>query len=277
MATGTERRIYTPEFKAAALQLHRAGQSLEEVSSALDVSVPLLRTWLLQAEVHYPGDPVPAPVRPAQPATGLAPSAQTPPPRNQLAKKCMVCGRGPALTVKLRSVTGIVIAFRMRRVTGTFCRDCGTAMARNTLNRTLLTGWWGLFAGIANFYAALVDANALARFRRSAEPVGEPTAPPLKTANPLFKRAGVYVGAVAVLASFVVGLSFVGTYAGPSALKGKCVAFSQTRILPKPCSEAHDGRVIDVVSNRAFCPEATDATMRLKVDDSKLLCLDLDQ
>lgn len=271
MATGTERRTYTPEFKAAAVERHRGGQSIDDVAAALDVPEPLVRTWVLQDDMVYAGKPRPAPI--TAPVSAPVAAAQPAP-----MKHCIVCGRGPALDAKLRTVTGIVVAFRMRSITGTFCRDCGIAMARRTLDRTLVSGWWGLFAGVANWYAAAVDAGALGRFRRSPAPVGEPTAPPLKPGGSVFRRAGVYVGSVVMIAGFLFGLAVVGSQADPSALNGKCVAFSQTRIVAKPsCSQTHDGRVVGVVANRAFCPEATDATMRLKANASKLLCLDLDQ
>jgi transposase-like protein len=269
MPTEAERRVYTPEFKAAAVQLHRGGQSLEEVASALDVPEPLIRTWVLQAEMN---DPVPSRTGAPQPRPAVVTRASS----NGL--HCAVCGRAPALAVSLRSVTGIVIAFRMRRVQGTFCRDCGTAVARRTLNRTLLSGWWGLFAGIANIYAAIVDASALGRFRRLPEPDGEPRAEPLHAGATMFRRAGVYVGGVVLLLSLLVSLTFVGVTTDLSRFNGKCVAFAETKIVAKPsCGDSHDGRVVAVVANKAFCPQETDATMRPDANDGKLLCIDLDQ
>jgi transposase-like protein len=273
----TERRVYTPEFKAEAVELHRGGESLEDVAAALDVSIPVLRTWVLQSELRYAGDgrptptPAPAPVKQPVAAQVAAPVASGP------MKHCVVCGRGPALDVSLRSVTGIVIAFRMRRIKGTFCRDCGMAMSRRVLDRTLLTGWWGLFfASFATIYAAILDSTALGRFKRAPEPIGEPKAEPLKPGRSMFQRAGVYVGGVVMLFSVVIGLAVIGTQS-VSALDGKCVAFTTTRIVAKPCSQSHDARVIGVESSRALCPDATDATTRLKIDDRKVVCLDLDQ
>src|SRR4051794_22560925 len=125
MATETGTR-YTAEFKAAAIEMHRNGEPLEDVAVALDITVPVLRTWILLA-----GDPPPSPKPQSAPATATAaPLAHAAPPAYVAAPPghCIVCGRGPALEVKLRSVTGIVIAFRMRRVDGRFCRDCGTTM-----------------------------------------------------------------------------------------------------------------------------------------------------
>lgn len=270
MPTGaTERRVYTSEFKAAAVELHRGGRSLEEVCGALDVPEALLRTWVLQSEVQYAGQPRPV---------HAAPAPVTPPMPALTVKHCMVCGRGPALDVALRSVTGIVIAFRMRRIKGTFCRDCGTAMSRRVLDRTLLTGWWGLFAGIANLYAAIVDSSALGRFKRAPEPVGEPKAEPLKAGGSMFRRGGVYVGGVVMVFSLFVGLAVVGSTADASRFDGKCIAFDPHKVIAKPsCDSSHDGRVIGVVGDRDLCPSPTDATMRLKADDAKVLCVDLDQ
>jgi transposase-like protein len=283
MATETTKgRLYTPEFKATAVQMHYDGDPIEDVAAALDVSVPVLRTWVLLDEVANPSAPArtqapsrlpapvskaPAAVRAAQPMAAGAPMQQ-----------CMVCGRGPARVTTLRSVTGIVIAFRMRRIRGTFCRDCGVAMARRTQNRTLLAGWWGLFAGVANLFALGVNGAALDAFRRLPAPTGTPSSPPLPPGRSLFQRAGVYVAAVAMVASFVVGFAVVGTRANPSAFNGKCVAFDTAKVIAKPtCGSSHDGRVVAVVGDKFQCPEATDATARLRASDGKVLCIDLDQ
>jgi hypothetical protein len=234
--------------------------------------------WVLQADMNDPVKPQPQPAVAVAPAP--APVAKPAPvfvAQEGPVKHCVFCGRGPALAATLRSVTGIVIAFRMRSIKGPFCRDCGTALARGALNRTLLTGWWGLFAGVANLYASLVDAVALGRFRRAPEPTGEPKAEPLKPGASVFKRAGVYVGGVVMAASLVFMLAFVGT-TGVSQFNGKCVAFSTNKIVATDtCGVSHDGRVVGIVGNRGLCPGETDATMRLKADDRKVLCIDLDQ
>ncbi|HVV35344.1 MAG TPA: hypothetical protein VHC63_01990 [Acidimicrobiales bacterium] len=278
MATETERRVYTPELKAEALELCRAGEPHDAVAALLDVPEPIVRMWVLREQFSYAGEAN------AKPTTTPAPAAKpavTPRPTPDVSadKRCMVCGRGPALDATLRSVTGIVIAFRMRRIRGTFCHDCGVAMARRWLNRTLLTGWWGLFSGFANFYAIGVDANDLSRFRRLAAPTGEPVKAPLAVGKPMFQRVGVYAAGLLLLVSSAIGvLGVLGSQQLPSAYAGKCVAFAPKRLVRQPdCSGAHDGRVVAVVSGATLCPPVTDATLRLKVDKRKQLCIDLDQ
>jgi hypothetical protein len=269
------RRAYTPELKAEAVALYRGGRSLEEVGDDFGVSAAVVKTWVLQDDMNFAGQ-----ARPAAAATQPVSESSAPlsPPALPLpVRRCMVCGRGPALKVTMRSVTGIIIAFRTRRIDGVFCRDCGTAMARQTLNRTLITGWWGLFgAWIATLIFAVVDAIALGRFRRLPAPVGEPKAQPLKPGRSLFQRVGIYMAAVIVAGPFALGVA-LGTLETASRFVGKCVAFETDKIVPAECTQAHDGRVVSTATHKAYCPDMADVTMQLKADRKNLLCIDLDQ
>ncbi|MEY2424466.1 MAG: hypothetical protein QOI61_38, partial [Actinomycetota bacterium] len=72
----------------------------------------------------------------------------------------------------------------------------------------------------------------------------------------------------------------MNTEADADAFDGKCVTFDagHTEVLAvDSCNDSHDGRVIGVVPDRRDCPEATDGSMRLEAEDSKVLCVDLDQ
>jgi hypothetical protein len=270
VTTEAARRAYTPELKADAVALHLAGHSIEAIAEELDVTPAVVQLWVLQAETNYAGEARPA--LPPKPAPFI-PAVQTLPTH-----QCAACGRGPAIPESLRSVTGIVIAFRMGRLDGTFCRDCGTSMARRALNRTLLAGWWGLFAGIANLYAITLDLVALRHFRQLPAPEGAALTPPLAPGKPLFKRAGVYVGGFVLLCSLLVGLVVVGYESPATRFNDKCISFRPNKLAAEPdCNGAHDGRVIGVVGKRTLCPSATDATMRLKSDRGKTICIDLDQ
>jgi hypothetical protein len=271
MATSTGRRTYSAEFKAAAVDRHFEGEAVKAVAEDLGIAESTLRTWVLQAEVSYPGTPArvaaPAPVPASAPGAAAAEDG------------CIVCGRGPAVDLKIRSVVGIVIAFQWKHVKGRFCRDCGTASTRTVLNRTLLTGWWGFISFFFNWYAIAVDLGALQKLKGLPAPTGEPVQPPLQTGKPMWKRSGIYVAATALIVGslFLVGYT---TEADAEAFDGKCVTFDAgaTEVLAvDSCSDSHDGRVIGVVTSRNDCPAATDGSFRLEAEDNKVLCVDLDQ
>jgi hypothetical protein len=151
-------------------------------------------------------------------------------------------------------------------------------MSREVLNKTLLTGWWGLISFFTNWYAVFVDTKALWRFRNMPEPTGTPQRPPLARGKALYQRAGVYVAVVAMLIAGTVVIAF-STETEASDFDGKCVSFDagHTKVLERSCSDSHDGRVVGVVANRTDCPATTDGSMRLKADDDRVLCVDLDQ
>lgn len=46
------RPVYSPEFKAGAVELVRSGGAYKDVSTDLDVSVQTLRNWVRQAEIE---------------------------------------------------------------------------------------------------------------------------------------------------------------------------------------------------------------------------------
>jgi len=267
MATSTGRRTYSAEFKAEAVARVRDGEAIRTVAEELGVSASSLRTWVTQSpeeEAARAAVPVPETVITSTPAP--------------VDDGCMVCGRGPAEHVKLRSVVGMVIAFRWSHVEGRFCRDCGTAMSREVLNKTLLTGWWGLISFFTNWYAVFVDTKALWRFRNMPEPIGAPRATPLAAGKSLLARAGVYVGVVAMLIAGTILVAF-SAESDASDFDGKCVSFDagHTKVLERSCGDSHDGKVVAVVTDRSDCPATTDGSMRLEADDDNVLCVDLDQ
>jgi hypothetical protein len=90
------------------------------------------------------------------------------------------------------------------------------------------------------------------------------------------------VACVAALAVSAVYLFAIGNAVSKTDdnIDGKCVSFNaeHTRVIAKNnCNQSHDGKVVGVVADSSRCPEAADGSMRLKADDSKVLCVDLDQ
>ncbi len=172
----------------------------------------------------------------------------------------------------------MVIMFQSRWVKGRFCRDCGTAMGRQVLNRTLLAGWWGLISFFFNWYAIAVDVTMLRKVRSQRAPEGEAATPPLPAGNPLWKRGGIYVTAALLVA--IVAFAGQSTDDGADAFAGKCVTFdaalTKVRTVSN-CSDSHDGKVVGVVADRNDCPIESDGSLRLKADDDKVICVDVDQ
>jgi hypothetical protein len=176
-------------------------------------------------------------------------------------------------------VTGMIFAFRTATVKGRFCRQCGDAVFRQRMNRTLLTGWWGIVSFFFNFYVIVSNLNARTKIHNIGSPQGEPVAPPLDPGKSLPRRAGLYVGlaVILVLAALIGGEA---TSSPASSFAGKCVRFdaSNEKVLATDsCSDSHDAKVLAVVASRADCPEGTDGDIRLKVEDDKVLCVDVDQ
>jgi hypothetical protein len=191
---------------------------------------------------------------------------------------CMVCGRGPTVEVKLRSVTGMILAFRTQTVTGRFCRQCGESVFRDRMNRTLLTGWWGIVSFFFNWYVVLSNLSARTKIRNLGHPQGEPTAPPLDPGKGLPRRLGMYVG-LAVILVLITILGNATQDSPASSFAGKCVRFDtggEKVLAVDSCDDSHDAKVVAVVKSRTECPEGTDGDIRLKVEDDKILCVDAD-
>jgi hypothetical protein len=83
---------------------------------------------------------------------------------------CQKCDRSPALVVTFRSVTGLLLPFRLESAGGRYCRECGTAAFRAANNRTLLVGWWSPFALIANIVVIVMNLREYRRVHALGSP-----------------------------------------------------------------------------------------------------------
>lgn len=83
---------------------------------------------------------------------------------------CQTCGRSPALVVTFRTVIGLGLPYRLNTTKGRYCRACGTAAFRDANNRTLLLGWWGVFALFANIVVIVMNLAAYRRVRALGQP-----------------------------------------------------------------------------------------------------------
>jgi hypothetical protein len=172
---------------------------------------------------------------------------------------CQVCQGPNARRVKFLRITGLVLLFRWRSTEVVACQDCGLAVGREQQSKTLLWGWFGVFAFVLNLYAVLRNTVSLARVHRLPAS-GTGRLPPLYPGRPVFLRAGaVMVVALVGFAGFQTA-----TYEPAATWKvGACVAFadSGTQVRPVSCSARHDGVVVGHASSRATCPASADGSV----------------
>ena len=84
----------------------------------------------------------------------------------QPALPCGDCGAAPALTVRFRQTIGLLLAWKNKTYRPTLCRDCGVAFGNDVSRRSLVTGWWGIFAPIVNVLTLRGNAREIRRLRR---------------------------------------------------------------------------------------------------------------
>ena len=177
---------------------------------------------------------------------------------------CQICGAQPAIEVKFRQNTGMILLMRMGRRQGTLCRSCGLAIGRRTQNYTLLAGWWGIISFFFNFY--VVTMNALALRQLDALPVPPPSPPrQLNPGQPIWRRPGILVAGLAVVIAGVVIGYYAGTQSHNSALEnaqpGQCVAMSSdgsTVTGVVDCAQTHGGTVVAQNAD-GTCPTGANA------------------
>ncbi len=109
---------------------------------------------------------------------------------------CTFCGWGPARPVTFNSVIGIIIWWRWSTVSAVLCRECATFVYNQEQASTLVKGWWGIIAPVANVVAFVGNWGRYRMVKRFPEPVGKCWhAPalvpfPLYGARPWWERIG---------------------------------------------------------------------------------------
>ena len=132
---------------------------------------------------------------------GLAPSRTAPNPA-PVGAVCRLCGSQPAVAATFVQSTGMGLLWRKQTFDGPFCHLCGTATFRDRMNRTLLTGWWGVISFFANFIFVGANLSAFRAVSRlgSAHPTSlSDGRQPLATGASLWHRAGIWVSLAALL------------------------------------------------------------------------------
>lgn len=125
---------------------------------------------------------------------------------------CQLCGWRPAAFASFERQVGMVLARRRHSMMGRFCRDCGVATFRSMTNRTLLLGWWGVWAFFANFGILLGNLKSRRQVASLAPPVPDSHAPstpllaPLDPGKPLPQRAGAVAIGVLIIVATMAGV-----------------------------------------------------------------------
>jgi hypothetical protein len=193
---------------------------------------------------------------------------------------CQVCGRGPATSVDVMQVTGMVVLFRTSTVKGRLCRECATAVARRAISHNLLFGWWGLIAAFVNLFIVVANVVTLLRVRRLPQPSGDTVGPRIAPARPVLQTPGPYVAGAAtiIVLSLLVGAALRSDPVGAGRV-GRCVVIDQPHLRVRsivPCDGGEDGTVIAASSSADACPAEADGALPESEGDDVLLCIDVD-
>ncbi|MFJ7247465.1 hypothetical protein ACIQWA_22885 [Kitasatospora sp. NPDC098652] len=183
----------------------------------------------------YAGGPYGAPPPPPPPGYGY-PSAPPPPeqpygaqppgygygyppPAPTDGEHCRFCGGFPAVRATVRGHQGLLIAFRMLRMHGPFCRTCGTATVRDMSARTLVQGWWSWVSPILTVITLLMNLGAHNRIKRLPPPMPGTHGPQLDPGTPLGSRPHVAMLLVPV-SLLVTGVLLATGVIGPKQDSG---------------------------------------------------------
>ncbi|WP_188298664.1 hypothetical protein [Streptomyces sp. CBMA156] len=161
-----------------------------------------------------PGYGYPSPPPPPGPPYGGPPQdgygyGYPPPPPPMDGTTCRFCGGYPAVNATVRGHQGLIIAFRMLRMTGPFCRTCGTATVRDMSARTLVQGWWSLVSWLLTPITLLLNLGPHNRFKQLPHPVPGSHGPQLDPGVPLTSRP--HIAMLLVPVSLAVALTLAAT------------------------------------------------------------------
>ncbi|MFJ9606295.1 hypothetical protein ACIRS1_08055 [Kitasatospora sp. NPDC101176] len=111
-----------------------------------------------------------------------------PQPGPQDGPACRFCGGFPAVDTTVRGHQGLVLAYRMLRMSGPFCRTCGTATVRDMSARTLVQGWWSPVSVLLAPITLLLNLIPNGRVKQLPYPVPGSHGPQLDPGVPLTRR-----------------------------------------------------------------------------------------
>ncbi len=133
-----------------------------------------------------------------------------PPPPPMDGTTCRFCGGYPAVDATVRGHQGLIIAYRMLRMTGPFCHTCGTATVRDMSARTLVQGWWSLISWVLTPITLLLNLGPHNKFKQLPPPVPGTHGPQLDPGVPLTRRPHIAMLLVPGSLALVVVLAAAG-------------------------------------------------------------------
>jgi hypothetical protein len=187
-------------FRSRSKLLHpdRAdGSSLPEAERAM---AQLTEAWAaVQRDIHGTGEAIAAHELYRPPAEG----------------ECAFCGWAPAAPILLRRTVGLVILWRWHVAMYDACRVCARALYAEHQARSLLLGWWGIVAPVANLVNMFRNRLALATHRRNVsrpsshdERVVSLADGPLRYRSPWIRPSSLLATGVAFLVIAAAGSSW---------------------------------------------------------------------
>jgi hypothetical protein len=216
----------------------------------------------------------PMPVPPS-PGPVAMPAPAVPGVRALVAGPCWVCAGEPAIPVTFRHVTAFVVFGITKTLRAVLCRNCGLALFRKYMNRTLATGWWGVFHFFMNWFAVITNTLAWSRLRGLPQPSGGPGRP-LAPGRPLYFNYGLWIPVVLLV--LLVALLLPGVIAdsqlysaADQALVGQCVNEAATTWSPASCALTHGGKIVQLARTRYGCPSCDRAA---ELDDKNYIRID---
>ncbi|MFE7530775.1 hypothetical protein ACFU7Y_34435 [Kitasatospora sp. NPDC057542] len=158
----------------------------------------------------YPSAP-PPPEQPygVQPPPGGYGYGYPPPPPVD-GTTCRFCGGYPAVNATVRGHQGLAIAYRMLRMTGPFCRTCGTATVRDMSARTLVQGWWSPVSWLLTPITLLLNLGPHNKFKQLPPPVPGSHGPQLNPGVALTRRPHMAMLLVPVSLAVALTLALSG-------------------------------------------------------------------
>ncbi|MFE4975724.1 hypothetical protein ACFRAR_26925 [Kitasatospora sp. NPDC056651] len=160
-----------------------------------------------------PGYGYPAAPPPQQPYGAPPPQdgygyGYPPPPMD--GPTCRFCGGYPAVDATVRGHQGIIVLYRMLRMTGPFCRTCGTATVRDMSARTLVQGWWSPVSWLLTPITLLLNLGPHNKFKRLPPPAPGSHGPQPDPGVPLTRRPHIAMLLVPLSLALVVVLAATG-------------------------------------------------------------------
>lgn len=104
---------------------------------------------------------------------------------------CRFCGGMPAVETTVRGHQGLILAYRMLRMSGPFCRTCGTATVRDMSSRTLVQGWWSPVSVVMAPITLLMNLFSNSKINKLPPPAPGTHGPQLDPGVPLGRRPSI--------------------------------------------------------------------------------------